>query len=79
MLVGGGNALDAPGVKPRLSCKLGQIPAYTVSPEATDAGLQVGPTASTPQHYQAGRCGCWPTRTPPPSRVSASPVAAWLR
>lgn len=54
MLVGGGNALDAPGVKPRLDCKLGQIPGYTVSPEATNAGLQVGPTASTPLHYEAG-------------------------
>ncbi len=31
MLVGGGNALDANTVKPRLGCKLGQIPAYTVS------------------------------------------------
>ena len=54
MLVGGGNALDAPGVQPRLSCKLGEIPGYTVSPEATNAGLQVGPTASTPLHYEAG-------------------------
>jgi ABC-type branched-subunit amino acid transport system substrate-binding protein len=54
MLVGGGNALDAPGVQPRLNCKLGEIPGYTVSPEATNAGLQVGPTASTPLHYEAG-------------------------
>ena len=27
MLVGGGNALDAPDVKPRVACKLGQSPA----------------------------------------------------
>lgn len=54
MLVGGGNGLDAVGVKPRLACKLGQIPGYTVSPEAGNAGLQVTPTQSTPLHYQAG-------------------------
>ena len=39
MLVGNGNALDATGVKVRLGCKLGQIPAYVVSPQATVAGL----------------------------------------
>lgn len=54
MLVGGGNGLDAVGVKPRLDCKLAQIPSYTVSPEATNAGLQVSPTQSTPLHYQVG-------------------------
>jgi ABC-type branched-subunit amino acid transport system substrate-binding protein len=54
MLVGGGNALDAPDVKPRLACKLGQIPAYTVSPEATSAGLQVSPAASVPTNYPVG-------------------------
>ncbi len=53
MLVGGGNALDAPDVKPRLACKLGQIPAYTVSPQATDAGLQVTPVKSFPTVYPA--------------------------
>ena len=41
MLVGGGNALDEPGVKPRLACKLGQIPGYDVSEAAANAGLQV--------------------------------------
>ena len=41
MLVGGGNALDDAGVKPRLACKLGTIPAYTVSTAAANAGLQV--------------------------------------
>ena len=54
MLVGGGNALDAPDVKPRLACKLGQIPAYTVSPEASSAGLQVSPAASVPTTFPIG-------------------------
>lgn len=54
MLVGGGNALDASDVKPRLGCKLGQIPGYTVSPEATAAGLQVSPAASVPTTYPVG-------------------------
>ena len=34
MLVGGGNAFDAVDVKPRLACKLAQIPALDVSPQA---------------------------------------------
>jgi hypothetical protein len=54
MLVGGGNALDANDVKPRLGCKLGQIPAYTVSPEASNAGLQVSPAASQATNYPVG-------------------------
>ena len=54
MLVGGGNALDAVDVKPRLACKLGQIPGYTVSPEATAAGLQVSPAASVATNYPVG-------------------------
>ena len=54
MLVGGGNALDATDVKPRLACKLGQIPAYTVSPQATNAGLQVSPAASVATNYPVG-------------------------
>ena len=41
MLVGGGNALDDAGVKTRLACKLGTIPAYTVTSAAANAGLQV--------------------------------------
>ena len=41
MEVGGGTALDAATVKPRLACKLGDIPAYHVSPEAVTAPLQV--------------------------------------
>jgi Periplasmic binding protein len=55
MLVGGGNALDAPGVAPRVSCKLGSIPAYTVAPQATFAQYQVTPVASTPGKYPAGQ------------------------
>jgi ABC-type branched-subunit amino acid transport system substrate-binding protein len=43
MEVGGGTALDGGTVKPRLACKLGDIPAYHVSPEASAAGLQVQP------------------------------------
>jgi hypothetical protein len=54
MLVGGGNAVDAPDVKPRLACKLGQIPAYTVSPEASAAGLQVSPNPTVPDEVQIG-------------------------
>jgi ABC-type branched-subunit amino acid transport system substrate-binding protein len=54
MLVGGGNAFDAPDVKPRIACKLGQIPAYAVSPEASNAGLQVTPGNSIPTEYQIG-------------------------
>ena len=41
MLVGNGNAFDAVDVKPRLACKLGQIPSLSVSPEAGLAGLEV--------------------------------------
>jgi hypothetical protein len=44
MLVGNGNAFDSAGVKIRENCKLGQIPAYVVSPQAVEAGLQVQPT-----------------------------------
>ena len=54
MLVGGGNALDAPDVKPRLACKLGAIPAYTVSPEATSGALQVSPASSVPTVFPIG-------------------------
>jgi ABC-type branched-subunit amino acid transport system substrate-binding protein len=54
MLVGGGNPLDAGAVKPRLNCKLGQIPAYTVSPQAGAAGLQVNPAVNPITEYQIG-------------------------
>ena len=54
MLVGGGNAFDAPDVKPRLACKLGQVPAYAVSPQAVAAGLQVQATPNPADHFQIG-------------------------
>jgi ABC-type branched-subunit amino acid transport system substrate-binding protein len=41
MSVGGGNAFDNEGVKIREKCKLGQIPAFAISPEAINATLQV--------------------------------------
>jgi hypothetical protein len=54
MLVGGGNAFDAVDVKPRLACKLPQIPALDVSPGAGLAALQVQPTSNSPTHYSVG-------------------------
>ena len=54
MLVGGGNAADDPGVEPRLKCKLAQMPAYSVSPKATNAGLQVQVTPNPANEYQVG-------------------------
>jgi hypothetical protein len=54
MLVGGGNAIDAPNVKPRIACKLGQVPAYVVSPEATAAGLQVTASPNIATEVQIG-------------------------
>ena len=72
MLVGGGNAFDAVDVKPRLACKLPQIPALDVSPEAGLARLQVQPTATPPPITPSARCACCPMPTPPPSRGSAS-------
>ena len=39
MSVGGGNAFDTAGVKIREACKLAQIPAYVVSPQAVNATL----------------------------------------
>ena len=54
MLVGNGNAFDAAGVKPRLGCKLGEVPAYSVSPQAVAAGLQVQATPNPANQYQVG-------------------------
>ena len=54
MLVGGGNAFDAVDVKPRVECKLAQIPALDVSPQAGLAPLQVQPTSNSPTHYGVG-------------------------
>jgi hypothetical protein len=54
MLVGNGNAFDSAGVKPRLGCKLGDIYAYTVSPEAATAPMQVSVNPSNPEQYPYG-------------------------
>jgi hypothetical protein len=54
MLVGNGNAFDSAGVKQRLACNLGQIPSYTVSPEAAKAGQQVNVVPSNPTQYPYG-------------------------
>ncbi len=54
MLVGNGNAFDSAGVKTRVACKLGDIPAYTVSPEAATAPLQVQPVPSNATQYPYG-------------------------
>jgi hypothetical protein len=53
MLVGNGNALDAPDVRPRLACKLGQVPALAISPQAVRAGLQVQATISNVTGFYA--------------------------
>ncbi len=53
MLVGGNTALDAVTVKPRENCRLGSIPAYTVSPEAFGSAYQVAPESSPPTKYAA--------------------------
>ncbi len=54
MLVGNGNGLDAPGVQPRLNCKLGEIPSYSVSPPAVASALQVQPTPNPASQFQVG-------------------------
>lgn len=54
MSVGGGNAFDSAGVKIREACKLGQIPAYVVSPEAVNAKYQVQSAPVPPNYAIAG-------------------------
>jgi ABC-type branched-subunit amino acid transport system substrate-binding protein len=54
MLVGNGNAADAAGVKPREQCKLGDIFAYTVSPEAATAKYKVNAVPYNPNEYSYG-------------------------
>ena len=53
MLVGGGAALDAPTIQPRLKCKLGAIPTLTPSHEDQVAGLQaaIGRTSLTESNW----------------------------
>lgn len=54
MLVGNGNGLDSPGAAPRVACKLGEIPSYSVSPQATAAGFQVQATPNPATEFQVG-------------------------
>ena len=54
MAVGNGNAFDSAGVKIREGCKLGQIPAYVVSPEAVAAKYQVQATPVPPDYVNNG-------------------------
>ncbi len=54
MVVGNGNAFDSAGVKPRVDCKLGDIYAYTVAPEAATAPYQVSVNPSNPTQYPYG-------------------------
>ena len=75
MLVGGGNAFDAVDVKPRIDCKLSQIPALDVSPQAGLAPLQVQPTSNSPTHYASAPCACSPTPIRRPSKGSGSAAA----
>ena len=54
MIVGGGTVIDEPGVKPRVKCNLGMIPAFEISPEAIEAPLQVAPTVANTDLQLAG-------------------------
>jgi ABC-type branched-subunit amino acid transport system substrate-binding protein len=54
MLVGNGDAFDQATVKPRVNCKLGQIPALVVSTEAADAPLQVQPNPAPGNEWSIG-------------------------
>jgi ABC-type branched-subunit amino acid transport system substrate-binding protein len=54
MLVGNGDAFDQATVKPRVACKLGQIPALVVSTEAADAPLQVQPNPAPGNEWSVG-------------------------
>jgi hypothetical protein len=54
MLVGNGNAFDVAGVKLREGCKLGQIPAYVVSPQAVVGKYQVQSTPVPPDYINDG-------------------------
>src|SRR6185437_3562265 len=54
MIVGNGNAFDSAGVKPREDCKLGDIFAYTVSPQAATSKYQVSVVPSNPEQLNYG-------------------------
>ncbi len=54
MLVGNGNAFDSAGVKIRENCKLGDIPAYVVSPQAVEGKYQVQSAPVPPDYINNG-------------------------
>ena len=54
MLVGNGNAFDSAGVKIRENCKLGDIPAYVVSPQAVNGKYQVQAAPVPPNYINNG-------------------------
>ncbi len=54
MLVGNGNAVDAPMQKPRVACHLGQIASYVVSPEAVDAAESISAQPANSRQYPIG-------------------------
>ncbi len=54
MLVGNGNALDAPMQKPRVACNLGQIASYVVSPEAVAAEQSISAQPANSNQYPIG-------------------------
>ena len=70
MLVGNGNAADAPGARPRLACKLGEVPAYSVSPEAVASGLQVNATPNPANQFQVGPYRLLQLKYPAATKVS---------
>ena len=53
-LVGNGNAFDSAGVKIRENCKLGDIPAYVVSPQAVAGKYQVQAAPVPPDYINNG-------------------------
>src|SRR6202453_1988688 len=57
MAVGGGYAIDAPGVPIREKCGMGQISAYVPSNAAAIASLQVDPGGANPDSVTAGWFG----------------------
>jgi ABC-type branched-subunit amino acid transport system substrate-binding protein len=54
MLVGNGNALDAPMQKPRIACNLGQFASYVVSPEAVGSAQTISAQPANSKQYPIG-------------------------
>jgi ABC-type branched-subunit amino acid transport system substrate-binding protein len=54
MLVGNGNALDAPMQKPRIACNLGQFASYVVSPEAVGSAQTISAQPANSNQYPIG-------------------------